>query len=186
ARNASACPTGPSTGTAKRQPARPTRCSRKPSGTAGWHCLAAPTAPTTPFERRRGRRPQPGVTEAPAGPPTTTAAPSLQGSPGPTGRGRPERGRFETSPPPGQPGAAPTQPEQGRFRGRGPGRTAPPSPTAAPESRGGMERGQRTYGQPGAGASPAGAAQGETRGGRQRGQGAYEQQPGGVTATGAA
>ena len=182
---ASPAPTAPVTGPAKgKRPGRP-GALEKPAGTPAGIASPAPTAPTTPFERRRGRRPQPGVTEAPAGPPTTTAAPSLQGSPGPTGRGRPERGRFETSPPPGQPGAAPTQPEQGRFRGRGPERTAPPSPTAAPESRGGMERGQRTYEQPGAGASPAGAAQGETRGGRQRGQGAYEQQPGGVPATGA-
>src|SRR5438876_2530326 len=133
----------------------------------------------TPFERGRGRpggRPQPGATATAEG----AASPA---SPTPTEPGRSPRGRFETNPPPGQPGGAPTQPEQGRYRGRGPEQTGTPSPSAAPESQGGRQRGQGAYEQPGAGASPAGAAPGEARGGRQRGQGAYEQRPGGAPAT---
>src|SRR5213595_1627376 len=132
---ASPAPTAPVTGPAKgKRPGRP-GALEKPAGTPAGIASPAPTAPTTPFERGRGRRPQPGVAGAPAGSPGEAASPSTQGTPAGKERGRPGIGRLETSPPPGQPGAAPTQPEQGRFRGRGPERTAPPSPSAAPESR---------------------------------------------------
>jgi Family of unknown function (DUF6600) len=136
-----------------------------------------------PFERGRGRpggRPQPGATNTPAG---AAASPAIEGAPAPTERGRPPRGRFETSPTPGQPGGAPTQSEQGRYKGRGPEQTGtPPVTSAAPYEGRGRGRGAEQAGTP-----PATGVAPEGRGGRQRGQGAYGQPggaPGGGTPTG--
>ena len=127
-----------------------------------------------PFERGRGRpagRPQPGVTTTPAG----AASPAIEGALTPTERGKPPRGRFETSPTPGQPSGPPTQPEQGRHKQRGPEQTGtPPVTGAAPyEGRGRGRAAEQTGTPPATGVTPEG------RGGRQGGQGAYGQ-PGGA------
>ena len=150
---------------------RPGRAQPSLTGTpAGSPASVSPA----PFERGRGRpvgRPQPGVTTTPAG----AASPAIEGAPTPTERGKPPRGRFETSPTPGQPGGPPTQPEQGRYKGRGPEQTGtPPVTGAAPyEGRGRGRAAEQTGTPPATGAAPEG------RGERQRGQGAYAQ-PGGA------
>ena len=159
--------------------------------------LPSGTASPAPFERGKGKaggRPQPGATATPEG----AASPAVESAPAPTERGRPPRGKFGTSPTPSQPGGAPTQPEQGRHKGRGPEQTGTPPITGAapyegrgrgrgaeqagtapptgvaPESRAGRQGGQAAPAQPGgpAGGPPAGSerGQGKPEGGKKKGE----------------
>src|SRR5205823_6126709 len=136
----------------------------------------APTAPTTPFERGRGKGraagtpPTPGQTGAALGAPEASQPPGKH-------KGQFERGVVKPSPE--QPGGAANQLPQGQYRGPGPEQTAAPPTGATPyEGRAGKQRGQGAFAQPNA-PPTTGVAPGETQGGKQRGQGAYGQ-PGGA------
>lgn len=168
---------------------RPGREAPQPGVTATPGAVHSPAALGTPTER--GKKPErpgrPGKpTESPA---AGAASPGIQGTPPEKERGRPGRGRLETSPsPPGQTGVAPAAPEpaqpQGKQRGRFERGVASPSP----EQPGGgtanaPERGRQRGHAPGQGETPttgpgqpgmppsSGAAPGEPRVGRQKGKG---------------
>src|SRR5882724_4491739 len=111
---AAAAPTTPfERGRGKGRPA-----GTPPTGGGSPTATGASAASPAPFEKHKGKgrpgeRPQPGMTGAPITSPAEAAPPNIQGGP-PAGkeRGRPGRGRLETTPPPPaeQTGAAPVAP----------------------------------------------------------------------------
>jgi hypothetical protein len=172
-------------GTGRGRPGR----EAEPGVTATPGAAQSPAALGTPTER--GKKPErpgrPGKpTESPA---AGAASPGIQGTPPEKERGRPGRGRLETSPsPPRQTGVAPAAPEpaqpQGKQRGRFERGVASPS---AEQPGGGTanapERGRQRGHAPGQGETPttgpgqpgmpppSGAAPSEPRVGRQKGKG---------------
>ena len=200
-------PTVPPAGITSPAPTAPTtpfergRGKGRPAGTpptagASPTATGAPATSPAPFETHKGKgtpgeQPQPGMTGAPIASPAEAASPNIQGGP-PAGkeRGRPGRGRLETSPPPpGQPGAAPVAPEATQPPGKHKGQFERGAAKPTPEQPGGaanqLPQGQYRGPGPEQNAGPAtGAAPGETRGGKQKGQGVYSQ-PGGAPGGGA-
>jgi Family of unknown function (DUF6600) len=180
---------------------KPGRVPPGPKGTPPGARTTSPEAKPTPAgqparvspapsERGKGKpgepggRPRPGAINSPAGAPVRTPIQSFRASPPPAKQGQPQTDRFTPAPKPGQAGGPANTPERGRGKGLGTERreTPPPAGPAAPERRGGTERGQPGYRQPGAhkppSTPPAGPGAGEARGGPQRGQGAYGQPAG--------
>jgi hypothetical protein len=165
-----------------------------PTAGASPPATGAPATSPPPFEKRKGKgrpgeRPQPGMTGAS---PAEAASPNIQGGP-PAGkeRGRPERGRLETSPaPPGQTGAAPVAPEAtqppGKHKGQFERGVAKPTPEQPGDAANQLPQGQYRGPGPEQTAAPAtGAAPYEGRAGKQKGQEAFAQ-PSAPPTTGAA
>src|SRR5213596_3366062 len=169
----------------------PPTAGASPTATGG------PATSAAPFERgkgkgRPGERPRPGISGAPIASPPEAAPPNIQGGP-PAGkqRGRPGRGRLETSPPsPGQTGAAPVAPEAtqppGKHKGQFERGVAKPTPEQPGGAANQLPQGQyRGRGTEQTAAPTTGAAPYESRGGKQKGQGAFAQ-PSAPPPTGAA
>src|SRR5207253_3723399 len=185
-----ASPAGITSPTAPTAPFERGRGKGRPAGTpptAGASPMAtgAPATSAAPFERgkgkgRPGERPQPGMSGAPIASPPEAAPPNIQGGP-PAGkeRGRPGRGRLETSPPPpGQTGAAPVAPEAtqppGKHKGQFERGVAKPTPEQPRGAANQLPQGQyRGRGTEQTAAPTTGAAPYESRGGKQKGQGAF-------------
>ena len=157
----------------------------------------ASAASPAPFEKHKGKgrlgeQPQPGVTGAPITSPAEAAPPNIQGGP-PAGkeRGRPGRGRLETSPPPpaGQTGAGPVAPEAtqppGKHKGQFERGVAKPTPEQPGGAANQPPQGQYRGPGPEQTAGPATEAPYESRVGKQKGQGAFAQ-PSAPPTTGAA
>jgi Family of unknown function (DUF6600) len=177
-------PTAPfETGRGKGRPAgTPPTAGTSPTATD------ASAASPAPFEKHKGKgrpgeRPQPGMTGAPITSPAEAASPNIQGGP-PAGkeRGRPGRGRLETSPPPpaGQTGAAPVAPEAtqppGKHKGQFERGVAKPTPEQPGGAANQPPQGQyRGLGSQQTAAPAAGGAPYEGRAGKQKGQGAFAQ-----------
>jgi Family of unknown function (DUF6600) len=201
-------PTVPATGITSPAAAGPTtpfergRGKGRPAGTpptAGGSPTAtgASAASPAPFEKHKGKgrlgeQPQPGVTGAPITSPAEAAPPNIQGGP-PAGkeRGRPGRGRLETSPPPpaGQTGAGPVAPEAtqppGKHKGQFERGVAKPTPEQPGGAANQPPQGQYRGPGPEQTAGPATEAPYESRVGKQKGQGAFAQ-PSAPPTTGAA
>jgi len=197
-----ASPAGITSPTAPTAPFERGRGKGRPAGTpptagASPTATGAPATSAAPFERgkgkgRPGERPQPGMSGAPIASPPEAAPPNIQGGP-PAGkeRGRPGRGRLETSPPsPGQTGAAPVAPEAtqppGKHKGQFERGVAKPTPEQPGGAANQLPQGQyRGRGTEQTAAPTTGAAPYESRGGKQKGQGAFAQ-PSAPPPTGAA
>src|SRR6266567_117602 len=191
----SPAPTAPVAGPERgKRPGRPGAMGTPPASPAG---ITSPTAPTAPFERgkgkgRPGERPQPGMSGAPIASPPEAAPPNIQGGPpAEKERGKPGRGRLETSPPPpGQTGAAPVAPEAtqppGKHKGQFERGVAKPTPEQPGGAANQLPQSQyRGRGTEQTAAPTTGAAPYESRGGKQKGQGAFAQ-PSAPPPTGAA
>ncbi len=197
-----ASPAGITSPTAPTAPFERGRGKGRPAGTppaagASPTATGAPATSAAPFERgkgkgRPGERPQPGMSGAPIASPPEAAPPNIQGGPpAEKERGKPGRGRLETSPPPpGQTGAAPVAPEAtqppGKHKGQFERGVAKPTPEQPGGAANQLPQSQyRGRGTEQTAAPTTGAAPYESRGGKQKGQGAFAQ-PSAPPPTGAA